>query len=111
MFLFYWQDGEKHLVRRLTLEIERDCFNVIPKSKRQFMQWKESASSTANKFAVTKSKMNAYLSVLLHHDPVSFAFITQRQTVNQDSYVDVLAGIKANLKVGISEFRLSNLFL
>lgn len=74
------------------------------------MQWKESASPTANKSAVTKSQIYAYLSLLLHHDPVSFAFITQRQTVNQDSYVDVLPGIKANLRVGISEFRLSNLF-
>jgi hypothetical protein len=57
----------KMFIQTLSLEMERDNFNVTQKPSAQIMQRKVSSSPISNKYAVTKFQIHTYLSLLRHY--------------------------------------------
>jgi hypothetical protein len=84
-------EGNNFLDRVITVD-ETWCFQYDPETKRQSMQWKTSASPRPKKARQgSPSEDNAHL-FFDHKGIVHFEFLEEGRTVNQNCYLQMLAG-------------------
>jgi len=74
------------------------CFQYDPEKKRQSMQWKTQNSHRPKKARMSRSLVKTMLVCFFHHKGiVHYIFIAQRQTVNQQCYLEVLTRLRESV--------------
>jgi len=92
-------ENERDLLKKVITCDETWIFQYDPKTKRQSMHWKTSASPKLKKARMSKSKLKAMLIVFFDIKGVIMTeWVPQGQTVNQHYYLQVLTTLRERVR-------------
>jgi hypothetical protein len=84
---------------RVITRDEKWCSQYNPETKRQSMQWKTEKSPRQKKARMSRSQVKNMLVCFFDHNGVVHCeFTAQGQTVNQQSYLEVLTRLRESVR-------------